>query len=208
MGHHGAAVGACFALLVVDEPRAEALRTSVWRAPGRRGGTYAVAVRVSAGYGVGLVEQAVADLAGEVCAQAVEVGAQHVQLLGRISRRILCPIVNVCEKLTSSALLGRDGSSGSLAAIFWRRLSLLGARPGRPSAGWAGERLGGVPRSLEPDGPASVDELLAACCEAMDDDEFLGRAAASGGEGGRVWFMAGGGGETTQPGRPRAVSTD
>ena len=50
-----------------------ALASKAARASG--GGTHAVAVRVATGYRVGLVEQAVADLAGKMGAQAVEVGA-------------------------------------------------------------------------------------------------------------------------------------
>lgn len=52
----------------------------MWRGR-QRAGAYAVAVGVSAGYRVGLVEQAVADLACEVLTQAVEVGSQDLELL-------------------------------------------------------------------------------------------------------------------------------
>lgn len=147
---------------------------------------------MSAGYRVRLVEEAVADLACEMAAEAVKVGAQRLQLLAGVSRCFLCCIVR--GTLTSSVLLGRGGSS-TILPIFCLRLSLLAARPGRPSAApaWAGDRLvvGVAPRALELAGMPDrfCELLLAACWEMMDDDEFLGRAVASG-EGARVWFMA------------------
>ena len=80
--------------------------------------------------------------------------------------RPLCCIVHVgTSELTSSALLGREGSSATFA-IFCLRLSLLGARPGRVSFGWGcwGDRLveGVVPRGLEDEGiwgrPCEADD--------------------------------------------------
>lgn len=48
-------------------------------------GAYRVAVRVAARDGVGLVEQAVADLACEVVAEAVKLGLEGLELLAGVS---------------------------------------------------------------------------------------------------------------------------
>lgn len=65
------------------------------RHPSEVGGqAYAVAIGVSAGYRIGLVEQTIADLACEMGPQAVELGTQHLELLDRVSRwRSLCSLV-------------------------------------------------------------------------------------------------------------------
>ena len=47
------------------------------------GSAYCVAVRVPARYGEGMVEQVVADLAGEVVAEAVKLGLESLKLLWR-----------------------------------------------------------------------------------------------------------------------------
>lgn len=94
-----AAVGTCQlrpVLLEVQEPGAEALHAVSQACPGCGGAavqccqvpgasSYRVAVRVAACYCVWLVEQAVADLAREVRAQAVELGLQRLQLLCGVS---------------------------------------------------------------------------------------------------------------------------
>lgn len=149
-------------------------------------------------YDVGLVEQSIADFAGEVCSQAVELGPQRPQLLCRVSRPLLCPIVRLLQR-TSSDLLGR-GASSAFFTIFCLRLSLLAGRePGRSfSAPFTAARLaaGVAARALELlEGMVwGCCELLAACADVMVDVEFLGRAddagAGVGGEGARV-FMAG-----------------
>jgi hypothetical protein len=94
--HDNATVGTCLAVLVVGEPRAEALCPVSYRMLRFPGGlAHRVAVCVSARNGVRLVEQAVADLAREMRAQAVEVGLEAVQLLRPVSRALLRGIVLV-----------------------------------------------------------------------------------------------------------------
>lgn len=70
---HDAAVGACLALLVVDEPRAEALFMLADLEGRSRHSAHSIAVRVTARYCVRLIEHAVTDFAGEVGAEAVKV---------------------------------------------------------------------------------------------------------------------------------------
>ena len=84
-----AAVGTCLASLVANEPRAETLeRVRAWyRSMGWC--SYCVAVGVAAGYGVRLVEQAVAYLARQMRAEAVKFRLEHLELLCSISRMSL-----------------------------------------------------------------------------------------------------------------------
>lgn len=163
------------------------------------GSAYCVAVRVPARYGEGLVEQAVADLAGEVVAEAVKLGLEGLELLWRALVQTVVGCGLWAEPRTSSALLGW-GASSFFISIFCLRLSLLAARVGRSvSASFEAERLAvGVPPR-----PAREVEDMAADCEGvavcegvvadvMDDDEFLGRAV--GGVGDARLSMAAGDG--------------
>ena len=159
--------------------------------------SYCIAVGVPTRYGVGLVEQAVTDLACEMGAEAVKLGLERLELLRDVSEEVCIPTRTAAR--TSSALLGCVGSS-FLLSIFCLRLSLLAARVGLSwSMSLEADRLAvGVPPrpAREFEGMPCAWEPAAVCEvvldeDAMDEAEFLGRAV--GGVGDARFSMAGGG---------------
>lgn len=115
--------------------------------------SYCVAVRVAARYGVGLVEQAVADLACEVGAQAVKLGLERLQLLWHVSRSslprgifffFLCVSYLICSaRLGGVILLGQHLLLEAVFAGGPRRLVLVDKLRGRAGGG-RGAAAGGA----------------------------------------------------------------